>query len=99
MGYSMSTTLAINHIATMQRLARLYLTPEESLSLSQDLAKVLSWVGQLEGVCVRGMPQSQQPAMALREDCVTEGDQVALVLSNAPCPKDSFFTVPKVLKS
>jgi aspartyl-tRNA(Asn)/glutamyl-tRNA(Gln) amidotransferase subunit C len=99
MGYFMSETLAKDQITTMQRLARLYLTSEESLSLSQDLAKVLSWVGQLEGVCVRGMPDSEQPAMALREDGVTEGDHVALVLSNAPCPKDSFFTVPKVLKS
>ncbi len=95
----MSATLAINQIATMQRLARLYLTPEESVSLSQDLAKVLSWVGQLEGVCVRGIPESEQPAMALRQDCVTEGEQAPWVLSNAPCPKDSFFTVPKVLKS
>lgn len=99
MGYFMSETPAINPITTMQRLARLHLTPEESISLGQDLAKVLSWVGQLESVCVRGMPESQQPAMALRQDGVTEGDQVSLVLRNAPCPKDSFFTVPKVLKS
>ena len=95
----MSKTPDIEPIAVMQRLARLYLTPEESISLGQDLAKVLSWIGQLETVCVRGIPESEHPPMALRDDVVTEGDQVNLVLSNAPCAKDSFFTVPKVLKS
>ena len=95
----MPETPSADPMIMMKRLARLYLTPEESLSLGQDLAKVLSWIGQLETLCVQDMQDTDHPNMAWREDVVTDGDDACLVLSNAPCAHDSFFTVPKVLKS
>jgi len=84
-------------IHAMQKLARIYLEPAEAESLAIDLAKVLSWIGQLETLCVRGMPDADIPKMALREDSVSISDQSDLILRNAPCAKDLFFTVPKVL--
>lgn len=91
--------MSIHSIATMQRLARIHLEPEEAESLSQDLAKVFSWIGQLETLCVRGMPEAEVSTMILRQDVVTEGNQGDKILQNAPDAKDLFFTVPKVLQS
>jgi aspartyl-tRNA(Asn)/glutamyl-tRNA(Gln) amidotransferase subunit C len=91
--------MPIQPIQTMQRLARIHLEPHEVESLGKDLAKVFSWISQLETLCVRGMPDATPLIMSLREDRVTDGDQSTLILSNAPSAKDLFFTVPKVLQS
>ena len=89
-----------NHpIQTLQHLARIHLKPEEIESLGQDLDKVFSWISQLDSLCVRGIPQTNDRVMAMRDDVQTDGHQVDLILRNAPASQGAFFTVPKVLKS
>ena len=86
-------------IHMLQHLARIHLLPEEMESLGQDLDKVFSWISQLDILCVRGTHSEQDSMMNMRDDIVTDGDQVELVLRNAPHAQGAFFTVPKVLKS
>jgi aspartyl/glutamyl-tRNA(Asn/Gln) amidotransferase C subunit len=91
--------MSLSQLNTLQHLARIHLESDELESLNKDLEKVFSWISELETLCVRGMPDAVTPPMKLRADEVTQADIAPLVLSNAPCAKESFFIVPKVLKS
>ena len=91
--------MSIHSIKTLQHLARIHLQPDEMESLSQDLDKVFSWIGQLDTLCVQAIDHDNDRTMIMREDAVVDGHQVDFIVRNAPAAKGSFFTVPKVLKS
>jgi aspartyl-tRNA(Asn)/glutamyl-tRNA(Gln) amidotransferase subunit C len=91
--------MSLSQLQTLQHLARIYLESDELESLNKDLGKVFSWISELETLCVRGMPDGIAPSMTLRPDIVAQGGTAPLILSNAPYAKESFFIVPKVLKS
>ncbi len=91
--------MSTHPIKTLQHLARIHLKPEEVESLGQDLDKVFSWISQLDSLCIQGIAHENHRVMTLREDVLTDGNQVDLIIRNAPAAQGSFFTVPKVLKS
>lgn len=90
--------------ATVRRIAKLARIRVEELQLPQlqaELNGILGWIEQLNEVDVDGVePLSggAQMALKLREDAVTDGGIVELVLANAPDRAGDFYAVPKVVE-
>ena len=90
--------------ATVRRVAHLarIKTPEDRLEhLALELNGILAWIEQLDEVDIQGvepMTSNVSQPLRLREDVVTEGGNVAAVLSNAPKAADGFYVVPKVVE-
>ena len=76
------------------------LTGDEAEAMTQALEAILGYVAQLEGVDTEGVPATAHGiplATPLRED---EPDGVLapdLAMANAPAPRGTAFTVPRVL--
>ncbi|MGA3303468.1 MAG: Asp-tRNA(Asn)/Glu-tRNA(Gln) amidotransferase subunit GatC [Methylovirgula sp.] len=90
--------------ATVRRiahLARIKVTDEEVPHLAKELNAILAFVEELASVDITGVEPMTSVApmkMKMRADVVTDGDQAASILSNAPAAEDDFFVVPKVVE-
>jgi aspartyl-tRNA(Asn)/glutamyl-tRNA(Gln) amidotransferase subunit C len=88
----------VRHIA---RLARIALTDEQVGPMADKINGILSWIEQLQEVDVTGVaPLTSVIAqhLRMRDDVVTERDQVDALMANAPRSEDHFFVVPKVVE-
>lgn len=87
--------------AKVAKLARIKVEPDQLPTLAKEFNNILGFIEQLAEVDVDGVePMVSVTPMRLkrREDCVTDGDQQAKVLSNAPDAREGFFAVPKVVE-
>lgn len=87
--------------AKVAKLARIKVEEEDLPALAQEFNAILGFIEQLEEVDVEGVePMVSVTPMRLkrREDVVTDGNQAAKVLSNAPDAREGFFSVPKVVE-
>lgn len=87
--------------AKVAKLARIKVDDEALPALAQEFNAILGFIEQLEEVNVDGVePMVSVTPMALprREDVVTDGNQQAKVLANAPDAREGFFSVPKVVE-
>jgi aspartyl-tRNA(Asn)/glutamyl-tRNA(Gln) amidotransferase subunit C len=94
---SIDTTTA----AKVAKLARIRVEEEDLAALAQDFNAILGFIEQLGELDVEDVePMTSVTPMRLkrREDVVTDGDQQAKVLSNAPDAREGFFAVPKVVE-
>jgi aspartyl-tRNA(Asn)/glutamyl-tRNA(Gln) amidotransferase subunit C len=83
------------------KLARIAVEDEALPALAEEFNAVLGFIEQLNEVDVEGVePMTSVTPMRLkrREDVVTDGNQQAAVLSNAPDAHEGFFAVPKVVE-
>jgi len=88
-------------VKRVARLARIAVSDEEAEALKGELNAILGFVEQLNEVDVDGVePMTSVIAttMKKRPDEVTEHDQAAKIVANAPAVEDSFFVVPKVVE-
>ena len=86
------------HIA---KLARIALTADQIGPMAAELNGILGWVEQLQEVDVNGVPPLTSVVaqyLRMRDDVVTECDQVDALMANAPLTEDHFFVVPKVVE-
>ncbi|HEY0052816.1 MAG TPA: Asp-tRNA(Asn)/Glu-tRNA(Gln) amidotransferase subunit GatC, partial [Caulobacteraceae bacterium] len=89
--------------ATVRRVAHLarIKTSEDRLEpLAAELNGIMGWIEQLNEVDVTGvepMTSNVRQPLRLRDDVVTDGGKVEVVLGNAPKAADGFFVVPKVV--
>ncbi|KPP93659.1 MAG: aspartyl-tRNA(Asn)/glutamyl-tRNA(Gln) amidotransferase subunit GatC [Rhodobacteraceae bacterium HLUCCA08] len=82
-------------------LARIRVEEAELEPLTHDFNAILGFIEQLGEVDVAGIePMVSVTPMRLkrRDDVVTDGDQQARVLANAPDAREGFFAVPKVVE-
>ena len=82
-------------------LARIRVEDDALPALAEEFNRILGFVEQLTEVDVEGVePMVSVTPMQLkrREDVVTDGDQQAKVLANAPDAREGFFAVPKVVE-
>ena len=82
-------------------LARIRVEDDALPALAEDFTRILGFVEQLTEVDVEGVePMVSVTPMQLkrREDVVTDGNQQAKVLANAPDAREGFFAVPKVVE-
>lgn len=88
-------------VMRVAHLARLAVTDEDAEALRADLNAILGFVEQLNEVDVTGVqPMTAVVPMRMkrRQDVVTDGDDAAGILANAPAKEGSFFTVPKIVE-
>ncbi len=87
--------------ARVAKLARIKVEDEAMPGLASDFNTILGFIEQLNEVDVDGVePMTSVTPQRLkrRQDVVTDGDQQARVLSNAPDAREGFFAVPKVVE-
>jgi aspartyl-tRNA(Asn)/glutamyl-tRNA(Gln) amidotransferase subunit C len=83
------------------KLARIRVEPESLPALAAEFSAILGFIEQLNEVDVTGIePMTSVTPMRLkrREDVVTDGNQQAAILANAPDAREGFFAVPKVVE-
>ena len=83
------------------KLARIQVDQGDLPALAVELSNILGFMEQLNEVNVDGVePMTSVTPMRLkrRADAVTDGDQQAAVLKNAPDAREGFFAVPKVVE-
>jgi len=91
-------------VATVRKVAKLanLSLPEARLEpLAAELTAIMGWIEQLNEVDTDGvepMASAVAAKLPLREDIVTDGGYVDLVLVNAPSSRNGFFVVPKVVE-
>ena len=89
--------------ATVREIARLARidVPDQGLdAMVGDLNGILAWVealNELDTAPVEPLTNVTGHDLPARVDTVTDGNDAARVLANAPDPIDSFFAVPKVV--
>lgn len=93
--------------ATVRRiasLARIRLEDAEVGRMQAEINGILGWIEQLREVDTGGVEPmaggapTGQPAMRMRDDAVTDGDQAEAILANAPDRQGAYFAVPKVVE-
>lgn len=88
-------------VKRVAHLARIAVSDEEAEALRGELNAILGFVGQLNEVDVTGvepMTAVIDMKMKQRADVVTDGENAAGVVVNAPARDDNYFVVPKVVE-
>ncbi|MBZ6074735.1 Asp-tRNA(Asn)/Glu-tRNA(Gln) amidotransferase subunit GatC [Microvirga puerhi] len=88
-------------VRRIAHLARIAVQEEDVPHLQGELNAILSFVEQLNEVNVEGVePMTSVTPMVMkkRQDGITDGENAAKVLMNAPAREDDFFVVPKVIE-
>lgn len=83
------------------KLARIRVEEDALPALAAEFSAILGFIEQLNEVDVTDVaPMTSVTPMRLkrRDDVVTDGDQQAAVLANAPDAREGFFAVPKVVE-
>ena len=83
-------------------LAKLELSDEEKEQAKKDMGRMLDYIDKLGELDTTGIePKSHVFAVqnVFREDVVTNGDESAKTLKNAPGEKDGMFMVPRTFEA
>ena len=83
------------------KLARIKVEEADLPALAQEFTNILGFIEQLNEVDVEGVePMTSVTPQRLyrRDDAVTDGDQQAAALANAPDAREGFFAVPMVVE-
>ncbi len=87
-------------VERVAHLARLRLGGDEAEAMTQALEAILAYVAQLDAVDTEGVPATAHViplATPLREDEPEDVLAPDLAVANAPAPRGTAFTVPRVL--
>ncbi len=94
-------SLKAEEVIKIAKLSRIKLQEEEIGFFQEELSKILNWIDMLKEVDTKDVPQMisviDQP-LELHEDIVSDGNNVAAVLKNAPNADYGCFIVPKVVE-
>ena len=96
----MPNRISTEEVAHVARLARLALTPEELVLVTEQLGAVLEHARDVEALDTEGVPPTAHPlplANVLRDDVVTPSLDRDEVLSQAPAVEANRFRVPRIL--
>ena len=88
-------------VARIARLARIEIDPEKRTALAAELSNIMGWIEQLNEVDTDNVPPMtsvSDKAPDLRADEVNDGNQIDVILENAPEQQDGHFVVPKVVE-
>lgn len=95
-------SIDVETVRKIARLARLEISSEQEQSATDDMNKILGWVGQLDKLDVSGvepLANVNDGNLGWREaDVVSDGGYPEKILANAPEKMADFFTVPKVVE-
>jgi aspartyl-tRNA(Asn)/glutamyl-tRNA(Gln) amidotransferase subunit C len=88
-------------VRRVAKLARIKVKEENIARLEGELNSILHWIEQLNEVDVAGVEPLTSVVsmqMKMRQDEVTDGNNPAAVVANAPASEDNYFMVPKVIE-
>lgn len=88
-------------ITRIARLARIALSPEETVAAQQQLNGILGFIENLQAVDTAGvepMPHAVDMTQRLRPDAVTENDRRDDFQAIAPEVENGLYLVPRVLE-
>jgi aspartyl-tRNA(Asn)/glutamyl-tRNA(Gln) amidotransferase subunit C len=94
-------SIDVETAAKVAKLARIRVEDDHLPALAQEFNAILGFIEQLNELNVDEVePMTSVTPMALprRADVVTDGDQQAKILANAPDAREGFFAVPKVVE-
>ena len=94
-------SIDIETAARVAKLARIKVEQEDLPALAGEFNAILGFIEQLQELDVDDVePMTSVTPMRLkrREDVVTDGNQQAKILANAPDAREGFFAVPKVVE-
>ena len=97
----MKNTISNETIDYVSILAKLELSEEEKETAKKDIAKMLDYIDKLNELDTDGVePMSHIFKMqnVFREDVITNTDNSALVLQNAPGVKNGMYKVPRIME-
>lgn len=86
-------------VASVARLARLSLTPEERARFARELEAIVAWADSLQALDTAAVPPLQlgTGGSALRADTPGECLSREEALAEAPDPAEGLFRVPRVI--
>ena len=94
-------SIDIETAARVAKLARIKVEDEDLPVLAGEFNAILGFIEQLQQLDIDDVdPMTSVTTMRLkrRADVVTDGNQQAKVLANAPDAREGFFAVPKVVE-
>jgi aspartyl-tRNA(Asn)/glutamyl-tRNA(Gln) amidotransferase subunit C len=93
--------LDLDQVRRIAHLARIEITDDEARQALAQLTDIFAMIEQMRAVDTTGVEPMAHPlggSQRLRDDVVTEKDQRAGVLANAPEQQNALFLVPKVIE-
>lgn len=94
-------SLDLNEVRRIAHLARIEISDEEAQQSLAQLTDIFAMIERMRAVDTTGIEPMADPlggTLRLRDDAVTEGDQRAAAMANAPARADSLFLVPRVIE-
>lgn len=94
-------TIDSQAVAKIARLARIAISEEEKQHFTTEMSGIFQWIEQLSEVNTDGVPlmtSVSSVSLPLRDDMVTDGNQQAAIVKNAPDSDYGCFVVPKVME-
>ena len=91
-----------NMVKKVAFLSRLRINDDNVEETKNEFNKIINWIEELNEVNTDGVQplvSVNQTTLVMRDDVVTEGNQVQEILANAPMEEfmGGYYTVPKVL--
>lgn len=93
--------LSLDDIQRLAHLARIEVTPAETVAVAEKLDAIFELIGRMRMVDTTGivpMSHAQDATLPLREDRVTETDQREAFQRLAPAAQDGLYLVPRVIE-
>lgn len=94
-------SLTNEQVASIAKLARIQLNPDEASSLKSDLNEILAFVEQLSTAPTQDISPMAHPlgqAQPLRQDNVTQTNERERLQAIAPAVEAGLYLVPKVIE-
>lgn len=94
-------SIDVKTVKRIANLARIQITDQEMVPLSDELSTILKFMEQLNDVNVddtEPLTSVTPMELNLREDTITDGEKANQILLNAPNHIEGFFAVPKVIE-
>lgn len=82
----------------LQKMAMLEIDENKREEIKTQLSEILNFVENLSSIKTEEIKESCKQKTPLREDIVKDSQIYQAVLDHAPCAKDGFFIVPKILE-
>lgn len=91
----------LSQVQRIAQLARIEITEAEALRTLAQLQDIFAMIERMQAVDTTSVEPMAHPLggiQRLRDDVVTESDQRAAAMSNAPAEQDGLFLVPRVIE-
>lgn len=94
-------SLDLDQVRRIAHLARIEITDDEAQRTLAQLVDIFAMIERMQAVDTTGIEPMADPlggSQRLRDDVVTESDQRAAIMDNAPQQLGGLFVVPRVVE-